>query len=62
MMSYYISNVLFRIRSSLLMCVCEAKRPAHVNPTGAIASDATCVCAHVCVCVNENVYVCMHVI
>ena len=23
------------------MCVCEAKRPAHANSTGAIASDAT---------------------
>ena len=29
------------------MCVCEAKQPAHVNLTGAIASDSTdtsCVC------------------
>ena len=38
---YVVENKKFSADS---MCVCEVKRPAHANSTGAIASDATCVC------------------
>ena len=35
---YVVENKRFSVDS---MCVCEAKRPAHANLTGVIASDAT---------------------